>query len=233
MATPYASAILVAAGRSTRMGTQASPKPLLALGGKPVIAHSLAALCATQSVGEVLIVTQPEWFEAIEVIAAPFGDWSCELIEGGAERFHSVRAGCLRAHPESEVLLIHDAARPLVRPADIDRVAEAARQDGAAVLASPVTDSLHRSMDGRKAFEPVDRSSLWAAQTPQAFKKKPFLEALDEALRIGIVPTDDVALYERFKGAVTLVPGPAGNIKITHPPDLTIAEALLRLAQTP
>ncbi|HPF14136.1 MAG: 2-C-methyl-D-erythritol 4-phosphate cytidylyltransferase [Planctomycetes bacterium] len=228
MEAPFATAILVAAGRSTRMGSSSVPKPLLPLAGRPILDYSLRAMAATQSVRDVIVVAQPEHFAAIQALAAPFAMNLLPLVAGGTERFHSVCAGSRASLETSEVLLIHDAARPLVRPAAIDQVALQARSDGAAVLACPVTDSLHRSMDGRKVFEPVDRTSLWAAQTPQAFQRRPFLGALSDAERVGWLPTDDVALFERFVGAVTLVLGSPDNLKITHPSDLLVAETLLR-----
>lgn len=226
--TPFASAVLVAAGRSTRMGTQAVPKPFLPLLDRPILQYSLQAFHRAATVAEIVIVGQEEHFARIETLCGPYADRVTRIVAGGEQRFHSVLAGCQHTSAQSEVLLIHDAARPLIQVRDIDRVAEAAREKGAALLATPVTDSVHRSMDGRKVFEPVDRSNLWAAQTPQGFQRRAFLKVLQEAERLGSLPTDDVALYERMVGAVELVPGPPENLKITHPADLAIAEALLR-----
>ncbi len=226
--TAFASAVLVAAGNSTRMGPQADPKPFLPLLERPILQYSLQAFHRAASVAEIVIVGQEEHFERIEMLCAPYADKVACIVRGGEQRFHSVLAGCQHTAGTSEVLLIHDAARPLIQVRDIDRVALAAQAKGAALLATPVTDSVHRSMDGRKVFEPVDRSNLWAAQTPQGFGRRAFLKVLQEAERLGNLPTDDVALYERMVGAVELVPGPPENLKITHPADLAIAEALLR-----
>ena len=228
MSAPFASAVVVAAGRSTRMGAQAEPKPFLLLQERPVLQYSLQAFHRAESIAEILVVGQTEHHERIERLCGPYADKVTRIVEGGEQRFHSVLNGCQHTSAQSEVLLIHDAARPLIQIGDIDRVARAAREKGAALLAAPVTDSLHRSMDGRKVFEPVDRSNLWAAQTPQGFQRRTFLKILQEAERLGSLPTDDVALYERMVGAVELVPGPPENLKITHPADLAIAEALLR-----
>ncbi|MEZ6019616.1 MAG: 2-C-methyl-D-erythritol 4-phosphate cytidylyltransferase [Planctomycetota bacterium] len=229
MAAAFATAIVVAAGRSTRMGSPSTPKPLLPLGGEAILRYSLRALAAAQSVADVIVVARTEHFAPIEAMLLECcGRQNTTVLEGGEERFHSVQRGCEAVPADREVVLIHDAARPFVRSEQIDAVALAAREHGAGLLAMPVTDSLHRSMDGRKVFEPVDRSSLWAAQTPQAFRIGPFLQALREAQRLGTVPTDDVALWERFVGAVQLVPGSPENFKITHPSDLWVAESLLQ-----
>ncbi len=233
MQDPFATLVLVAAGRSSRMGESPRSKVLLPLAGKTLLEHTLQAFAQAQTVGEVILVARPEDFDELRALAETIDLPLRALVPGGQERFHSVQAGCQAADAASQVLLIHDAARPLVRPEQIDQVAQAALADGAALLALPVTDSLHRSTDGLKVHEPVNRTPLWAAQTPQGFRTRAFLKVLEQAQEITPPPTDDVALFEQFAGPVTLVQGLPDNIKVTRPEDLPIAEALLRARTTP
>ncbi|MFT4647791.1 MAG: 2-C-methyl-D-erythritol 4-phosphate cytidylyltransferase [Glaciecola sp.] len=228
MQAPFATLILVAAGRSSRMGASSRSKVLLPLAGKTLLEHTLQAFAQAQTVQDLVLVARHEDFEELGAIVASMDLPLHAMVPGGQERFHSVRAGCEAADPNREVLLIHDAARPLIRPQHIDQVALAASTSGAALLALPVTDSLHRSLDGCRVVEPVDRGPLWAAQTPQGFRTQAFLGALERASKITPPPTDDVALFEQYVGPVTLVRGVSDNIKVTRPEDLPIAEALLR-----
>ncbi len=224
----FATLVLVAAGNSSRMGASPRSKVLLPLAGKTLLAHTLEAFAAADSVRDLVLVARPEDFDELRAVVASVDLPLHAMVPGGQERFHSVRAGCEAVDPSREVLLIHDGARPLVRPEHIDQVAVAARTSGAALLALPVTDSLHRSHDGTHVVEPVDRGPLWAAQTPQGFRTQTFLDTLERASELTPPPTDDVALFEQFSGPVTLVQGVSENIKVTRPEDLPIAEALLR-----
>ncbi|MCP5022165.1 MAG: 2-C-methyl-D-erythritol 4-phosphate cytidylyltransferase [bacterium] len=228
MQDPFATLVLVAAGRSSRMGESPRSKVLLPLAGKTLLEHTLGAFAQAKTVRDLVLAARPEDFEELRPLAKTSGLNLHAMVPGGAERFHSVAAGCRAADPQSQVLLIHDAARPLVRPRHIDAVAHAALADGAALLALPVTDSLHRSSNGTQVHEPVDRAPLWAAQTPQGFRTQAFHDLLKRAETITPPPTDDVALFEQFAGPVTLVQGTPDNIKVTRPEDLPIAEALLR-----
>ena len=233
MQAPFATLILVAAGSSSRMGASPRSKVLLPLAGKTLLEHTLEAFAQAQTVQDAILVARPEDFDELRALAEAIDLPLRALVPGGQTRFHSVRAGCQAADPQTQVLLIHDAARPLVRPEHIDQVAQAALTDGAALLALPVTDSLHRSADGLKVHEPVDRTPLWAAQTPQGFRTQAFLKVLQQTAELTPPPTDDVALFEQFAGPVTLIQGVADNIKVTRPEDLPIAEALLRARNAP
>lgn len=228
MQEPFATLVLVAAGRSSRMGESPRSKVLLPLDGKTLLEHTLGAFAQAQTVRDLVLVARPEDFDELRPLAEASGLHLHAMVPGGEERFHSVAAGCRAADPQSQVLLVHDAARPLVRPGHIDAVAGAAQANGAAVLALPVTDSLHRSSNGTEVYEPVDRAPLWAAQTPQGFRTQAFLDLLTRAETIEPPPTDDVALFEQLSGPVTLVQGTPDNIKVTRPEDLPMAEALLR-----
>ena len=150
------------------------------------------------------------------------------VVEGGAERTDSVRnlmsAAASAADDHADPLVaIHDAARPLVTASDLDAVFAAARDDGAALLASAVTSSLHRRIDGRAAA--VDRAELFEAATPQVFRLSILATAYDR--HRGRPATDDATLVSRAGHAVTIVPGRRDNLKITMPEDLAIASALM------
>ena len=126
---------------------------------------------------------------------------------------------------------MHDAARCLVRADAVSRVIAVARREGAAILAAPARDTIKR-VSGTRIIETPSRSECWAAQTPQVFEAERFREILTLAQEEGYRPTDDAALWERYVGPVTLVPGDPSNFKVTHPSDLVLAEALLSHSAT-
>jgi len=228
----FVSAVLLAAGRSARMGGDL-PKVLHLLGERTVLALAARALLAAPSVRELVVVVPGEkdelgqLAERMRAELAPFAARVRALVVGGEERTDSVRRGVDASSPESDVILVHDAARPLVRPLRVEEVARAAADRGAAVLATPVRDTIKTSRDGRQTSGTLDRSLLWAAQTPQAFDASRLRRALRRAERDHFRPTDDAALFERYEGAVTLVEGDADNIKLTTPEDLAIGRALI------
>jgi 2-C-methyl-D-erythritol 2,4-cyclodiphosphate synthase len=149
------------------------------------------------------------------------------VVPGGDQRTRSVHAGVAAVSKECELVLVHDAARALVRPATIASAIETAAREGAALVAVRVADTLKSAPDGSRAAQTVDRSALWAAQTPQAFRTAELRELLERARTDGFVPTDDAALYERYVGPIPLVRGDPTNLKITTPDDLALAEAIL------
>lgn len=224
----FVSAVLLAAGRSSRMGA-GTKKPFLELGGRTVLEVAGAALAAAPSVRELVLVAPPEEREAVELLAAgfPFADRVRRVVDGGPERTDSVRLGVAACASESDVILIHDAARPLVRPERVEEVARVAADRGAALLAVRVRDTIKTSRDGREVTGTLDRSILWAAQTPQGFDAARLRRVLARARRDGFHPTDDAALFERYEGAVVLVEGDADNVKLTSLEDLAVAEAIL------
>jgi 2-C-methyl-D-erythritol 4-phosphate cytidylyltransferase len=124
-------------------------------------------------------------------------------------------------------VLVHDAARPLIQVEVIELAARTAHEQGAALVAVPVSDTLKTSASGTHAERTLDRSVLWAAQTPQAFRRAVLVELLARAAADEFEPTDDCALHERYLGPVPIVAGDPSNLKITTPSDLMIAEALL------
>ena len=232
--TVRAVAVLLCAGRSRRMAEglgREVQKTLLELDGEAVALRSARALLAALSVEGLVVVCRQDDRGALERALVPVADGILSWAEGGAERVDSVRAGARAAseHVEAgDVLLIHDAARCLVRSERVEEVAQAASLEGAAVLAARVRDTIKRSVDGTLVDGTPPRSELWAAQTPQAVRAGLLLTSLDRAELEGFVPTDDVALVERYGGGrVRLVEGDDDNLKLTSASDLVIAGELL------
>ncbi len=210
-------------------------KPFLKLEGQTVLGRALQGLAQSARVREVVVVAPADQLdEARELVldaaqnANQPRNWIAAVVPGGAERTDSVQAGMLAVAEEAQVVLVHDAARPFVQPDRIDQVVACALEHGAALLAVHVSDTIKTSTDGRETSGTLDRSELWAAQTPQAFDAQRFRAVLQQACAEGVSATDDAALFERFDSPVTLVEGDRDNIKITTPEDLLYAKAILR-----
>jgi 2-C-methyl-D-erythritol 4-phosphate cytidylyltransferase len=218
-------ALIVAAGRGERLGS-GRPKALVALGGRPMLEWSVEVL---RSVGEVerIVIALPA--DALD--AAPSGTIA---VAGGAVRSESVRQA-LRACPDGDPVVVHDAARPLAPASLFTRAVAQLERSGAdaVIAAAPVSDTVKEvEADGRTVARTLDRSRLWAVQTPQVFRRaaleRALLEAGDEALRAA---TDDAWLVERAGGVVQIVESSPANIKVTTAIDLRLAELLLSEAQ--
>lgn len=214
-------AVVVAAGRGTRMGTKESKQYLL-LDNKPIIVHTLEVFEREPSISEIVLVTGAsdvercqEWVEAYALNKVT------RIIPGGKERQDSVYKG-VQAIRE-EWVLVHDGVRPFVWPEHIRACCEAAFTYGAAVLAVPVKDTVKVIDEHGFVKETPDRRSLWAIQTPQAFRRSELLEAHEQASEQGFTGTDDSMLIERMGTKVKVVEGEYGNIKITTPEDLDYA----------
>jgi 2-C-methyl-D-erythritol 4-phosphate cytidylyltransferase/2-C-methyl-D-erythritol 2,4-cyclodiphosphate synthase len=222
--SPLAAAVVVAAGRGERMGQP--DKIMLALAGRPILAHVLDALDAASAVRAVTLVAGEHTRAAIDRLLAT-GSWPKvdAVVAGGARRQDSVAAGVEASPVWADVIAIHDAARPLVPPELFDRCIAAAADTGAAIAAVPVSDTLKRVADGR-IVATVDRDGLWAAQTPQAFRRALLVDALDRC-RGPELFTDEAALCERLGIPVSVVSSTSANLKITHQDELAVAEALL------
>lgn len=226
------SAVIVAAGQSTRLRSTADAprKPFLLLEGLTVLEHVCLAFDAVSAVAEIVIVGNREDLARLAQLAAhsPALKKVSTIVPGGELRTDSVRAGVAALQPESELVAIHDAARPLVTPHTIERALALATERGAALVAIPVVDTVKTSSDGKHAESTLDRSVLWSAQTPQVFRVSVFRELLERARKDGFRPTDDAALYERYLGGVPLCEGDAQNMKLTTPGDLALAGSILR-----
>ncbi len=226
-----AAAILLAAGNSSRLFASdpelRARKPLLELGGEPLFLHAYRALRATRSIVELVVVVHADdRAQIVELLPEETPHIACTVVEGGEERTDSVRAGVRATSSAVALVAIHDAARPLVSPAAIERCLLAAEASGAALLALPVEDSLKRVDAAGHVSAHVPREGLWRAQTPQCFRREPFLAVLAAAERAGDRPTDDAALWERYQGPVTVVAGEEQGFKITTRADLELARAL-------
>lgn len=234
---PQASAVIVAAGSSTRMasagGATAERKPLLPLRGRTLLEHTCAAFDAAPSVFEIVLVVHPQDLERCRTMVRaaavdhPTLAKVSAVVAGGRERTESVRAGVNGVSERAGVVLVHDAARPMIEPATIERAVEVAWSEGAALVAVRVRDTLKVSASGTHAESTLDRSLLWAAQTPQAFRTERLKRLLERAEKDGLLATDESALHERYMGPVPIVEGDPRNLKITTPSDLGVAEALL------
>jgi 2-C-methyl-D-erythritol 4-phosphate cytidylyltransferase len=221
-----ATAVIAAAGSGERLGA-GGPKALVALGGRPLVAWSLAAMEAAETVSAVVVAAPPDELEAFERAATrAAGGLAVTVVAGGASRSESVAAGL--AAVDSELVAVHDAARPLVEAELVDAVVgRLAAADGTACVlaAAPVTDTI-KEADDEVVERTLDRSRLWGAQTPQAFRTAALREALAAADSLGVA-TDDAMIVEAAGGRVEVHPAPAENIKVTTPLDLRVAELLL------
>ena len=221
-------ALVLAAGRGERLG-QRLPKAFVALAGRPLLLHALEALASAGEISRLVPVIAEADLERYRALASSLAALPglAEPAFGGSERQDSVRAGLESLPAGVTLVVIHDAARPLVRPAMVSRVIAEAREFGAAILAAPARDTIKRVRDGQ-ILETPDRRECFAAQTPQVFRTELLREALAKAAADGFRGTDDAELVERLGVAVRIVPGGPENLKITDPEDLSVAEAWLR-----
>lgn len=224
---PVVAALVLAAGRGTRLGA-AVPKAFVLLEGQTLLERSIRALAATGRIERLVpVVSRHEMpgFAAIGIRCADLASLA-SAVAGGDERQDSMQAGLASLPKQVEFVAVHDAARCLVDPADVERVLEVAAQTGAAILGEPVRDTLKRVVDGR-IVETPDRAELWAAQTPQVFRRDWLEAATAAAAKSGRRATDDASLVEALGHAVTMVEARAPNPKITRPEDLVFARVLL------
>ncbi|MFZ5645650.1 MAG: 2-C-methyl-D-erythritol 4-phosphate cytidylyltransferase [Bacillota bacterium] len=220
-------AVVVAAGKSTRMG--GANKQLLLLSGVPVLARTLSALNSAELDGIVLAVPGDSVAEYGKLVT----DWGLKkitaVVPGGFNRQQSVLAGLLAVPSECRLVLVHDGARPLVSGKQIEVVISAAAENGAATLAVPVKDTVKEADANCFVKRTPDRSKLWLTQTPQGFIFEILMEAHLKARDGGTVYTDDASMVEAMGRKVKLVQGSYSNIKITTPEDIAVAEALLKI----
>ena len=224
---PFCTAIVAAAGSSTRMGGEVN-KLLLPLEGVPVLARTLTALDLASRVDAIVIAAREEDILPFSELCRTYGIRKpVKVVRGGDSREESVLRAALEADPRTELLAVQDGARPLVTPALIDAVAEKAARCNAAAPAIPVKDTIKVVADGT-VRETLDRSTLRAIQTPQIFEADLLKAALQSALEAGAELTDDCSAVERLGKVGYLVEGDEANLKITTPLDMTIAAALLQ-----
>ncbi|KEO81710.1 2-C-methyl-D-erythritol 4-phosphate cytidylyltransferase [Tumebacillus flagellatus] len=219
--------IVVAAGSGTRMGS-AMKKQYLPLDGAPILVRTLQTLAACPTVHRIVLVVASEDVPYItELIEAYYLSKIGDVVAGGRERQDSVRNGIAALLHDTEFVAVHDAARPLVTPEEVEAVLTAAKMFGAATLGVKVKDTIKR-VDQGQVRETLQRSDLWAVHTPQAFRCEWLAEAHMRAWEAGYTGTDDASLVEWAGYPVSMVEGLYSNLKVTTPEDLVIAEALWR-----
>lgn len=216
--------LLPAAGSGRRFGADRAKQyhPIL---GKPLIEWTLGAWQTPVISGRRILIVQPQ-DQDIQRLAPKYPEY--HLVEGGQERMDSVLAGLKAlAADDDDWVLVHDIARPCVRPEDIAALVERCQSTGTGgLLATPLTDTVKRCHQGQVST--LDRSELWAAQTPQCFRFKPLLAALEDAQRQQHLITDEASAMEWAGHPVQLIAGSRDNIKLTHPEDAIMIEAILR-----
>ncbi|MGJ3206501.1 2-C-methyl-D-erythritol 4-phosphate cytidylyltransferase [Geobacillus sp. FJAT-46040] len=218
-------AIVLAAGRGKRMNAGMN-KQFLELGGEPLIVRTLNVFERDERCTRIVLVVNPAERSRFEQLLARFRIQKvAALTDGGEERQHSVYNG-LQALAGEEIVLIHDGARPFVRVHHLHELVNAAVQYGAAIPAVRVKDTIKKA-NGLFVKQTIDRSSLWAVQTPQAFRLSLIMEAHEAAKQAGYLGTDDASLVERIGKPVKIIEGDYRNIKLTTPEDLLFAEAIL------
>ena len=224
-------AILPAAGLGTRMaGPQ--PKQFVALDGVPILIHSLRAFAAVERVTAIYVAVRKPEMERVEAQIAEYGFGSrVHVVQGGDKRQESVAhaLAVLPAGPD-DIVLVHDAVRPLIDAATIERTIDAVAEHGAAIVGLPAVDTIkqvERTAHGALITSTIPREFIVLAQTPQGFRYGLLESAFAEAAADGFVGTDEASVAERAGHAVAVVPGSQVNLKITQPGDLELAEFYL------
>jgi 2-C-methyl-D-erythritol 4-phosphate cytidylyltransferase len=229
---PTFGVILAAAGQSSRFQDANYKKPFAPLAGRPVWLHSAERFTDRPDVKQLVVVVAPDDREAfVEKFGANLAFMGITLAEGGQHRAESVRRGLEKLGPDIDTVAIHDAARPCVAAAWIDKVFATGARTGAAILAIPVVGTLKRVGADGTITATVDRTGLWEAQTPQVFSRA-LLERAFATAPAG-QPTDEAAVVEALGHPVTVVPGSPLNIKITSREDLRMAEKCLEALPRP
>jgi 2-C-methyl-D-erythritol 4-phosphate cytidylyltransferase len=221
------SAVIVAAGASRRMGFD---KLFAPLHGKFVLAHSIATFQQSESVSEIVLVTREDRIDAVrEIVETEHFTKVSSVIVGAQERHLSVWNGLQQVQGGARFVAIHDGARPLTTPEMIERCISVAREHGSGCCATQVHDTVKRACPDNRVTGSVERSGLWAMQTPQVFATEVIIQAYSALIQSGEVCTDEVSAVQRIGLHVTLVPNNDWNFKITVPQDLELAEQVLSL----
>jgi len=221
-------AIVPAAGAGKRLGTEI-PKAFLEVAGRSIFSHTIGRLDAAAEIARYVVpIPSGMKKEAERLRSREMTAGVIEFVEGGANRTRSVAAALARVGQACELVLVHDAVRPLVEPEVVRATIEAARRTGAAIAAAPCTDTVKEADRSRVVRKTLPREGLWLVQTPQAFRVELLRRAYDEAERLDLEATDDSALVERLGTEVRIVPSSPLNLKITTAPDLEFFRMKLR-----
>jgi 2-C-methyl-D-erythritol 4-phosphate cytidylyltransferase len=223
------SAIIVAAGKSERMGA-GTDKAFLSLGARPVLAWSLMAFEQCHDIEQIVLVVRKEQLMAARGVVQMFGISKMRaVVAGGARRQDSVAIGLQALDPDTRIVAVHDGARPCVTPDLVSETIRSAKRNGSGVAASRVVDTIKFVERSATVERTIDRDKLWAVQTPQTFKVELLRKAYAKVAAQETIITDEAAAVELLGEAVRLVEWPRANPKITTAEDLTIAAALLKI----
>jgi 2-C-methyl-D-erythritol 4-phosphate cytidylyltransferase len=225
----YVSVIIAAAGMSNRMGSKIN-KQFIYINNKPVLAHSIEKFQKCKYVDEIIVVAKEDEVDYCrkEIVKRYKFDKVSKIVRGGITRQDSVYNGILALDERTDIVLSHDGARPFVKVENIIDGIEGAFKHGACVVGVPVKDTIKVVKDDKNIDNTPKRDILWAAQTPQCFKKSVIMNGYKKAIEDGFIGTDDSSLVERLGIDVKMIMGSYENIKITTPEDLIIAESILK-----
>lgn len=221
-------AIFPAAGQGKRMGMKVN-KIFLSLGEKTVLYHTLHTFSECKMIDELVVVASPEEVTVVrELLKTMDGLKPWQVVAGGVERQYSIANALQVIHPDTNIILVHDAARPLISTKIIEKVIEETRQYGATITAVRAKDTIKVVDENGIVIDTPQRSGLWAVQTPQGFQGDILKAAYQKAREDDFLGTDDASLVERMGKKVKVVEGDYTNIKITTPEDLIMAESFIK-----
>ena len=228
---PICTAVIVAAGKGRRMGTEVS-KQFLPLCGKEILAHSVEKFEKAEKIRDIVLVTGEDSLLDVRDMAQEYG-WKkiVSVVAGGKERQDSVWNGLQAVSDDTDIVLIHDGVRPFVTEDILNHSIETAVEMGSCVAGVPAKDTIKVCNGEDIAVATPDRSTLWQIQTPQTFRKDLIMQAYQKAKAEGFVGTDDASLAEYSGCPVKVIMGSYRNIKITTKEDLLIGEAFLKEEQ--
>lgn len=226
----FCSAIIVAAGRGNRMGTDVS-KQFLHLGGKPILAYALEKFQRCEAIDEIILVTRKDYIKYCrkELVQAYGFTKVKKIVAGGSERQDSVYKGLNEVDKRSAIVAVHDGVRPFVNVADIQKTIMSAVRCGSGILGVRAKDTIKICNPKKVVASTPVRDYMWYIQTPQTFKYDILMDAYKKAERDDFLGTDDSMLVERLGVQVKIVEGSYNNIKITTIEDLTVGEAYLNM----
>ena len=225
---PICTAVIVAAGKGKRMGTEIS-KQFLPLCGKEILAHSVEKFEKAEKIRDIILVTGEDSLQDVQDMTQEYG-WEKirSIVAGGKERQDSVWNGLQEVSADAEIVLIHDGVRPFVTEDILNLSMETAMEMGGCVAGVPAKDTIKVCNSENIAVDTPDRSTLWQIQTPQTFRRELIMKAYEQAKEDGFVGTDDASLAEYSGYPVKVIMGSYRNIKITTKEDLLIGEAFLK-----
>lgn len=219
------SAIIVAAGSSRRMGFN---KLLAELAGAPVLLRTLEEFQACGDIDEIIVVTGDDVASEIKTWAQTHSlSKLSAIVPGGTERHFSVWNGLQQCSPQSDIIAVHDGARPLINPGQISRCIQAARESRAVACARPMTETIKRTESDGRITESIDRTGVWVMETPQVFARDLLTQAYKAVIHDGALVTDEVSAVQHVGEPVFVVENTTPNPKITFPADLIQAERFL------